>query len=391
MGRHAASPSSSPLDGHAAYGAALGVFVAAAAPWVDAQLAAVFPGKDWKAALAARDQAKTGYSHAVDMNDPRRVLRLLRDEYPAFNPRLTRTQTSYAHLALDVANSWAHAVTLEPYRARRGIEHLADLLLSLSMLEAADELASLLVALGETGAAPEPESEQPMPDDVDDAAEEDDESDGEGVVSVAAGATADRQAPSTGDANDTVEYRAASWQPRHPVTVLDSLSEPWASAVVRDEIAEVVRAEAPILLNRLLTIVGHRCGLGRVQGPRIDSLRPHVPPTLIRHAPNHDVVVWSDAETPETFTSYRIPAAGSRRPIRTIPYEELRNAMVDLCRAEPGGYPPGTLAWVVNAEFGGQRLKGATKNRLQGVIDAAVAEGTLTSHDGLIRSAEQGS
>lgn len=384
MGRHAAGQQEAASDGHAAFGTALAVFVNAAAPWVDDQLGSVFPGKDWKAALAARDQAKTGYPQAVDLQDPRRVLRLLRDEYPAFTPRLTRTQTSYAHLALDVANSWAHAVTLEPYRARRGIEHLADLLVSLALVQQADQLVAVLTALGAETSEPDLSRAEPLPDDIDDAEAEDGGDDD--VVEVEDRTISPVGVP-VGDANDTVEYRPASWEARHAVSVLDNLDQPYAIAVVRDEIAEVVRVEAPILMERLLTIVGHRCGLGRVQGPRRDALRPHVSPTSIRHAPNHDVVVWSEAETPETFTAYRIPTAGTRRPIRTIPYEELRNAMVDLCRVRPDGLTPGNLAWVVNAEFGGQRLKGATRDRLQGVIDAAVGEGTLVLTNGLVRAA----
>lgn len=392
MGRHAAPTSTTQTDGHAAYAAALAAFVQAVGPWADAQLTAAFTGNDWKAALAARDAAKTGYSQPVDLGDPRRVLRLVRDEYTAFTPRLTRTQTSYAHLALDVANTWAHSVTLESYRARRGIENLADLLVSLAMPETADQLAAILAGLGTAsarGGAPRRRAE-PLPDDLADAeAEDSEDADGNGPEIDAVESVSAREVAETGDANDTVQYTPASWEARYDVSVLDNLDASYAVKIVEAEILDVVRAEAPILLERLLTIVGHRSGLGRVQEARRDSLRRFVPQTLIRHAPNHDVVVWSDAESPETFTAYRIPPPDSRRPIRAIPYEELRNAMVDLCRARPAGYPPGNLAWLVNAEFGGQRLKGATRDRLQGVIDAAVGEGTLEMHDGLVRAAQR--
>lgn len=386
MGRHAAPSgnSGSSADAHNAFGAALRLLIGELGPFVDGQLTRSFPGKDWRAALAARDQAKTGHDRPVDLADPRRVLRILRDDYFAFSPRLTRTQTSYAHLIYDLTNTWAHSTNMDPYRARRGIEFMADLLLSLSREEAADAVVIHAAELDPVRGERPPESAQDADLDEEDV-DEPQEDDSPDIDAEAAELPAD---PPGGDANDSADYIPAVADARRPTWLLDQLPQDSAAEVVRGEIDDIIAAEAPILLDRLLRLAGYRFGLQKVHTKRQELIEPYVPPHLIRRSANHDKVVWPEEEGPEGYTSYRIPAPDSRRPVSRIPYEELRNAMVEQIWSHPEGVSPDALVWLVNSEFGGQRVKSSTGDRLRRVIDAAVREGTLQIKDGAVVAAK---
>ncbi|WP_108718591.1 Swt1 family HEPN domain-containing protein [Miniimonas sp. S16] len=385
MGRHSADATEPAVAAtsayaHAAYGRALHDLTAELAPWVDEQLTVTFPGRDWKAALGARDAAKTGHEVPVDLGDPRRLMRILRDDYRAFTPRLTRTQAAYAHLVLDLTNSWAHATAMDGHTARRGIEYMVDLLLSLSRPDAAERLQVL--ADGVDGGRPtiaRAEEAHPATDGTRDAEPDD--------ASIAERADVDSGAgmeSAVRVGNDSTEYVPAATEPRQHSWLLNQLDDPASVEVVRGEIADVIAAEAPILLDRLLAVVVYRFGLQQAHDKRRRSIEPFVPAHLIRVSANRDRVVWPEGEGPEGYTSYRIPPPGRRRPVADIPYEELRNAMVEICWEQPDGVSPGQLAYLVNAEFGGQRVKGPTGDRLQGVIDAALREGTLHRRDGAI-------
>lgn len=367
------------VHAHEAFGSALRRLLDEIAPWVDTQLSATFPGKDWRAALAARDEAKTGRHRPVDLGDPRRMLRILRDDYFAFSPRLTRTQTAYAHLVYELANTWAHSTSMDPYRVRQGIELMADLLLSLSREEAAAEVLEFAVELDPVRSAAGHAAEPDL--DSEDGTEGEDQAEDSGAEA------AGRRVAPVGDANDSTEFVPAPWDERRPTWVLDRLPDESAAEVVRAEVEDVIAAEAPILLSRLLYKVARRFGLRKVTAKRTEQIELYVPPHLIRRSANHDKVVWPEGEGPDTYTSYRIPAPNSRRPVSRIPYEEIRNALVELCWARPVGLSPDELVWLVNREFGGQRVTTATGERLRGVIDAAIREGTLRIEMGAVVAA----
>ncbi|MFD6176394.1 MULTISPECIES: DUF3320 domain-containing protein [unclassified Isoptericola] len=190
-------------------------------------------------------------------------------------------------------------------------------------------------------------------------------------------------APSEGpSATPSATFRPADAKARHDALLLDD-DGARARARVRAEIADVVRVEGPVLADRLARVVAARFGLTRLRESRRVQLVGLVPRGLAREAANGDVVVWPDGVDPAAYDMVRAPEQGAKRDIADVPYPELRNAMVAVVRAAHGVSAADALRETART-FGVVRLGAQVRDRLEGVLAAAVREGVLAERGGRV-------
>ncbi len=177
------------------------------------------------------------------------------------------------------------------------------------------------------------------------------------------------------------KFVAAGANHKGDVRVLDNLGVSANRARVQVDIDEILAAEAPVLVERLARIVAYRYGLNRLRESRRESIAALVPRVRVRKAPNGDLVAWHAGQEPGTWRSYRVP--GDSREILDIPYEEIRNAMVDITRRSHGIGEEDLLRQAANA-FGVGRLASKVRPRLEKVLVAAIREGALVRRNLLV-------
>ncbi|MEO6082209.1 MAG: DUF3320 domain-containing protein, partial [Umezawaea sp.] len=141
------------------------------------------------------------------------------------------------------------------------------------------------------------------------------------------------------------------WQARAAgtVEVLDRLpaSGPQVAAVV----AEVVAAEGPVHVDRLVRLVAGAFGLSRVVEARRVAILAQVGGPLAVW----DGVVWPEGVQPGEWSGYRRTPEGVERSFEHVPAREVVNAMVAVARGA-AGMEVGELRREVLAVFGGRRV-----------------------------------
>ncbi|GAB3165148.1 DUF3320 domain-containing protein [Myceligenerans halotolerans] len=198
----------------------------------------------------------------------------------------------------------------------------------------------------------------------------------EEVPVVAPVATARVAASPASDLPDHVRrYEPAATDSRYEPSELDGTDRA-AQDRIRSVMLGIAEEEGPILLDRLLRVTALRFGISRLRESRRDQLAYLVPGQMVVKAPNEDLVAWPRTTSPDGYTGYRVPATGGRRDISDVPYCELRNAMVRVVQAAYSMSVEETLRETAR-EFGVTRLASLVRPRLEGVLDAAVAEGVL--------------
>ncbi|MGN8244501.1 hypothetical protein ACTHAM_001404 [Cellulomonas soli] len=175
-------------------------------------------------------------------------------------------------------------------------------------------------------------------------------------------------------------YVPASDAPVLDLFVLDNVGISSNLAKVRAQIDEILTAEAPVTADRMAHLVARRFGLERLREARRATILQTVPKGRLHRSPNGDLVVWHVAQDPDTWTGYRVPAEGTRRELVDVPYEELRNALVDTAR-RAHGLPEARLVALTAAAFGVRRPSAAAAQRLADAITVAVREGVLTRRE----------
>lgn len=163
---------------------------------------------------------------------------------------------------------------------------------------------------------------------------------------------------------------------RASVSVLDGLPRPRSLERVRAEMDAVLAVEGPMLADRLVRITARRFSLYSLREARRQSLLDAIRPEQVRVSPNGDVVVWPRELDPATWTLHRRPV-GEAREIADVPYDELRNAMVDVVRRAHGIDRDDLLRQTAQA-FGVARVASRVRPRLEDVLAAALTEGALT-------------
>ncbi|WP_454293541.1 AAA domain-containing protein [Salana multivorans] len=160
---------------------------------------------------------------------------------------------------------------------------------------------------------------------------------------------------------------------RHDRAVLDEPGRR-AARLVAQELTDVVQAEGPILTARLAKLTAHRFGLDRLRGARERQILDRLPAELIRRSANGDEVAWPLSINARAYRDFRVP--GDERTVTEVPYEELRNAMCDAVRRSFAlGYED-CLRETARI-FGWSRLGSQVRDRLDGVLRAAVNERAL--------------
>ncbi|HEX6345355.1 DUF3320 domain-containing protein [Umezawaea sp.] len=152
------------------------------------------------------------------------------------------------------------------------------------------------------------------------------------------------------------------------VEVLDRLpaSGPQVAAVV----AEVVAAEGPVHVDRLVRLVAGAFGLTRVAEARRGAVLAQVA------LPVEDDVVWPAGVRPAEWTGYRRTPEGVERSFEHVPAREVVNALVAVARGA-AGMPVTELRREVLAVFGGRRVTASAAARLDAALDLGVRGGRL--------------
>ncbi|MDO8147497.1 DUF4011 domain-containing protein [Isoptericola sp. b515] len=178
----------------------------------------------------------------------------------------------------------------------------------------------------------------------------------------------DRAVPSRPE--DAPEVSAPVFVPAHTEVVgerrtLDELPSRAAAVVVRTMLLDVVEAEGPVAMERLVRIVGRRFGLTAVRASRAADIARLVPRALVRKS-RLGTFVWPEGVDPDSWTGYRQAGDEPARKIDEIAPEEIAAAMRAVLRDQPGISKEATLRRTA-AIFGPTRLSATTRARLEAV------------------------
>ena len=118
-------------------GRGVDLLAAGLGPFVDARMSAAAPkGRDWVEVLQARNAAKYGRDRRYSKSDAGFLLRVISEEWRAFQEQLSRAERSFASELWDTRNRWAHGDPFsadDTYRALDTMERL------LTAADAADQ------------------------------------------------------------------------------------------------------------------------------------------------------------------------------------------------------------------------------------------------------------
>lgn len=117
-------------------------------PFVDSRMTAAVGGeRDWIRVLDARDRPRHGTAHRNSLSDARFLLRVLTEQWRAFNGQLSRAEQSYASELRDTGNRWAHGETFSADDTYRALDTMGRLLTAVGATEQAAAIRSLRLGL----------------------------------------------------------------------------------------------------------------------------------------------------------------------------------------------------------------------------------------------------
>jgi hypothetical protein len=152
------------------------------------------------------------------------------------------------------------------------------------------------------------------------------------------------------------------------VEVLDRL--PVTGERVAVVVAEVVAAEGPVHVDRLVRLVAGAFGLTRVvEGRRVAILGQ------VRMVVEDDVV-WPVGMRPGEWSGYRRTPEGVERVFEHVPGREVVNAVVGVVKGA-AGMSLGELRREVVGVFGGRRVTGGVAERVDAAVEVGVRAGRL--------------
>lgn len=123
-----------------------------------------------------------------------------------------------------------------------------------------------------------------------------------------------------------VAFEAASSARRHSLDVLDELERTKNKAILRNELLDILDAEAPIQLDRFMRIAGGRFDLGKTHRNRVEQILSQLPSDYEIRGGGQDAYCWPKAVPSERYRYVRTSIAAVRS-IAEIPSEELENAI----------------------------------------------------------------
>ena len=116
-----------------------------------------------------------------------------------------------------------------------------------------------------------------------------------------------------------------------------------AQPFLRDQLADIIRLEAPICETLLRQRILHAWGLSHSGRAINEAITTALPSDVLRTNLGTGTVFWGPDQTPATYTGCRAPASiADRRPLADIPPEELANVMREIIR-DLGACPKETL------------------------------------------------
>lgn len=179
-------------------------------------------------------------------------------------------------------------------------------------------------------------------------------------------------------------FQPADATPRLSREVLDATGTRTRD-LIREQIRDIVAAEGPVVVDRLLKTVASRFGLSKLHTTRKEQLRPLIPRGMVLVAANGDLVAWPENVRPDDFVGYRVPERGGQRELGEVPYQELRNALEYVVRSAHGISEEDALRETAH-EFGVSRVATKVRERLLGVIAGALNEQRIARSDGYLRA-----
>lgn len=153
--------------------------------------------------------------------------------------------------------------------------------------------------------------------------------------------------------------------------------------LVSEQLNDIIEAESPILMDRLLKVLATRFNINRLHSTRKSSLQSYVPRAQQEIAPNGDCIVWSLTNPEKKFKGYRVPEFPQQRDIADVPYPELLNAMLAITE-KSHAISEDDLLRETAREFGVTRLASRVRPRLEGVLGSALKTGLLEYQNGLL-------
>jgi len=116
-------------------------------PFVDRIMKAAADGHDWVGMLASRDAAKHGQAKNYSTTDPGFLLKVITEEWRAFQRDMSRAQQSFASELRDTRNRWAHNESFTADDTYRALDSMERLLIVAGATDQADEVRRLRLDL----------------------------------------------------------------------------------------------------------------------------------------------------------------------------------------------------------------------------------------------------
>jgi hypothetical protein len=154
--------------------------------------------------------------------------------------------------------------------------------------------------------------------------------------------------------------------------VLDQLPGSRARAQVTAVMREIVEAEGPVQLERLVRLTAGAFGLTRLSAGRIESIAQCVPSGMRDGAG----FVWTEGVDRAGWRTFRTASSSAPRPMDEIHPLELANAMVALCR-DAYGMSEDELLRETLAVFGWKRRTESLVAPIKSALSASITDGLL--------------
>ncbi len=169
------------------------------------------------------------------------------------------------------------------------------------------------------------------------------------------------------------------WSPRIAggVDVLDQLPNGEAWVRVREVLAEIILAEAPIHQQRLAKLAASSFGLNRVAESRQKAILRCIPKNAGRLSEREFLV--PEGFDAATWTRFR-HAGGQSRVVTEISLLEIANAIADAARRLGGGNEADLLREALTV-FGGSRMTSGIEERLESAMRLALELGRVRRDD----------
>lgn len=342
---------------------------------IASHLAAELHGLPWTQVLIELDRAKGIPAKQYASSDLQAQLRMLTERlgglgFP-FDDK-TRLTTALGSELRVFRNRWAHNDELGDEDAYRAADSGCRLLGRLGDVDGAvraeilrKESLAVLAVLPSVQVTADPPTDALVPDAVADD-----------VVPPPAVLT---RGPS-GEATPTIGQERIEYQPWlvtavGPASVLEDLPKKAAKEQVRAVAQEIVEAEGPVHLDRLVRLVGASFGAKRLHAKRWNQIAYQV-----RHTEgltvDADKFAWPDSISADEWREFRPNASSARREFMEISPVEIANAIHHLVR-DRGVVPDDALAVETLSTFGRKRRTAQVLRHLDHAMAIAASRGDV--------------